>query len=87
LADDTLPSALREGAARQLAHLRELEAHLAECDREISQQARRSACTARRTLVRCRRAYRQRRRRHVVDASQFRCGRQFAAWLGLTPRQ
>jgi transposase len=23
----------------------------------------------------------------VVDAQQFRCGRQFAAWLGLTPRQ
>jgi transposase len=23
----------------------------------------------------------------VVDPGQFRCGRQFAAWLGLTPRQ
>jgi transposase len=23
----------------------------------------------------------------VIDAQQFRCGRQFAAWLGLTPRQ
>jgi transposase len=23
----------------------------------------------------------------VVDPQQFRCGRQFAAWLGITPRQ
>jgi transposase len=23
----------------------------------------------------------------VIDPQQFRCGRQFAAWIGLTPRQ
>ena len=40
LADEALPPALRRSVARQLEHLRELDAHLAECDREIAQQAR-----------------------------------------------
>ena len=88
LADDTLPTALREGLARQLAHLRELEAHLAACDREIAQQARddpRALRVARLCGVGALTASAV--AATVVDASQFRCGRQFAAWLGLTPRQ
>ena len=88
LADDTLPPALRHGVARQLAHLRELEAHLADCDREIAQQARddpRALRVARLSGVGALTA--SALAATVVDASQFRCGRQFAAWLGLTPRQ
>jgi transposase len=88
LADDTLPAALRRGLARQLAHLRELEVHLAECDREIAQQARddpRAVRLARLSGVGPLTASAV--AATVVDPAQFRCGRQFAAWLGLTPRQ
>ena len=88
LADETLPTALRQGVARQLAHLRELDAHLAACNREIAQQARddpRAVRVARLSGVGALTASAV--AATVVDASQFRCGRQFAAWLGLTPRQ
>jgi transposase len=60
LADETLPSALRRGVARQLEHLRELEAHLAECDREIAHDAATDPRAAGDALVRCRGAHRQR---------------------------
>ena len=88
LADETLPSALRRGVARQLEHLRELEAHLAECDREIAHDAA--------TDPRAQRVMRlsgvgaltaSAVAATVADPTQFRCGRQFAAWLGITPRQ
>jgi len=88
LADETLPPALRHGVARQLEHLRELDDHLAECDREIAQQARddpRALRVARLSGVGALTASAV--AATVVDPSQFRCGRQFAAWLGLTPRQ
>jgi transposase len=88
LADETLPAALRQGLARQLEHLRELETQLAACDREIAQQARddpRAIRVARLCGVGALTASAV--ATTVVDASQFRCGRQFAAWLGLTPRQ
>src|SRR4030095_7282415 len=64
------------------------ELHIAECDRDIALQAHDDP-----------RALRVARLSGVgvltasaitatdVDARQFRCGRQFAAWLGLTPRQ
>lgn len=88
LADESLPAALRHGVARQLEHLHELEAHLAECDRAIAQQARddpRAVRVARLSGVGALTASAV--AATVDDASQFRCGRQFAAWLGLTPRQ
>ena len=88
LADDTLPAALRRGVARQLNHLRELDQRIDECDREIAQdaaadpRARRAArlsgvgvLTASAVAA------------TVIDPQQFRCARQFAAWIGLTPRQ
>ena len=74
--------------ARQLEHLRELDAHLAECDREIAQQARddpRAVRVARLSGVGVLTASAV--AATVADPGQFRCGRQFAAWLGLTPRQ
>jgi transposase len=88
LADDALPGALRHCVARQLAHLRELEAHLADCDRDIARDVQADARAQR--LVRLSGvgvltagAFAA----TLVDPQQFRCGRQFAAWLGLTPRQ
>jgi transposase len=88
LADETLPVALRRGVGRQLDHLRQIDQLVAECDAEIAGDVRDDA-----------RAQRLARlcgvgvltasavAATVVDAHQFRCGRQFAAWIGLTPRQ
>ena len=88
LADDTLPPALRRGVARQLEHLRELDARIAECDREIAQDVRddpRAQRVMRLSGVGVLTAGAV--AATVADAHQFRCGRQFAAWLGITPRQ
>ncbi len=88
LANPALPGTLHTGIARQLEHLRELDAHIDECNREIAQQARddpRAVRIARLSGVGTLTASAV--TATVVDAAQFRCGRQFAAWLGLTPRQ
>jgi transposase len=88
LGDEALPAALRRGVARHLEHLRELDAHLADCDRDIAQDAAsdpRARRVARLSGVGVLTASAV--AATVVDPTQFRCGRQFAAWLGLTPRQ
>lgn len=88
LADETLPPALQRGVARQLEHLRTLDALIAECDRDIAQDVRddpRAQRAARLSGVGVLTAGAI--AATVVDAQQFRCGRQFAAWLGITPRQ
>ena len=88
LTDETLPTALRHGVAWQLEHLRALDTHLAACDREIARQARddpRAQRIARLSGVGVLTASAM--SATVADPGQFRCGRQFAAWLGLTPRQ
>ena len=88
LADETLPPALRRGVAWQLEHLREIEAHLADCDREIAQDTQadpRAQRVMRLSGVGVLTASAV--AATVADAHQFRCGRQFAAWLGITPRQ
>jgi len=88
LPDETLPAALRRGLARQLAHLRELDVHLADCDREIAQHAHEDPRAQR--LVRLSGVgvlTASAVAATVIDPWQFRCGRQFAAWIGITPRQ
>jgi transposase len=88
LTDETLPSALRRGVARQLEHLREIDVHLADCNQEIAQDARddpRAQRVARLSGVGVLTA--SAIAATVAEPQQFRCGRQFAAWLGLTPRQ
>jgi len=88
LADETLPATLRQCVARQLTHLRELDTHLADCDREVARDAQADPCAQR--VVRLSGVgvlTASAIAATVVDAQQFRCGRQFAAWLGLTPRQ
>ena len=88
LPDETLPAALRRGVAQQLEHLRELDAHLTACDREIAQQAHAEPRAQR--LVRLSGdgvLTASAVTAMVIDPQQFRCGRQFAAWIGLTPRQ
>lgn len=88
LTDETLPTTLRRGVARQLEHLRQIESHLAECDAEIAQEVRDDP-RARRLARLCGVGVLTAGAiaATVVDARQFRCGRQFAAWIGLTPRQ
>jgi transposase len=88
LTDETLPAALRRGVARQLDHLREPDVHLADCDGEIAQQAHDDPRAQRLALlsgvgVLTASAVTA----TVSDPQQFRCGRQFAARIGLTPRQ
>lgn len=88
LADETLPTALRRGVARALEHLHLIEALLADCDGEIARDARddpRALRAARLCGVGVLTA--SALSATVADPAQFRCGRQFAAWLGLTPRQ
>lgn len=88
LADETLPAALRRGVARQLEHLRELDAHVADCDRDIAEQVRDDPRARR--LVRLSGVgvlTASAVAATVIDPRQFRCGRQFAAWIGITPRQ
>lgn len=88
LADETLPVALRRGFARQLEHLRELDAKLADCDREIAQQVH-DDTRAQRLVRLCGVGMLTASAvaATVTHPQQFRCGRQFAAWIGLTPRQ
>ena len=88
LGEETLPATLRRGVTRQLDHLRELDTHLADCDREVAQQAREDPRAQR--LVRLSGVgvlTASAVTATVIDPQQFRCGRQFAAWLGITPRQ
>ena len=74
--------------ATGLTHVRELDARLADCDRDIARDVQSDARAQR--LLRLggigpltASAFAA----TVMDMQQFRCGRQFAAWLGLTPRQ
>ncbi|MGC1817211.1 MAG: transposase, partial [Casimicrobiaceae bacterium] len=76
------------GMARQLEHLRELDQRIDDCNREIAQDAA--------TAPRAQRAARlsgvgaltaSAVAATVADPQQLHCGRQFAAGLGLTPRQ
>jgi transposase len=88
LADETLPAALRRGVARELEHLREIDRLIDECDREIAQDVRddvRAQRLLRLTGVGVLTASAV--SATLADPNQFRCGRQFAAWLGITPRQ
>jgi transposase len=80
LADERLPGTLRQCIARQLAHLRELEDHLAECDRDIARDTQNDPRAQR--LVRLSGIgplTASALAATVIDAQQFRCGRQFAA--------
>jgi transposase len=76
------------GFARQLEHLRELDAKLADCDREIAQQVH-DDTRAQRLVRLCGVGMLTASAvaATVTHPQQFRCGRQFAAWIGLTPRQ
>ena len=88
LQEETLPPNLRRLLTQIDAQLQQLELLLAECDREIAQSAQGDEAATRLRAVAgvgiitadavC---------ASIGNAHDFRNGRQFAAWIGLTPRQ
>lgn len=85
---EQLPAALAQLVSRTLQHVRGLDEHIGELEQQIRQQARQDerACQVQQlkgigpmsasAVVST-----------VSDPATFRNGRQFAAWLGLVPRQ
>jgi transposase len=87
-AAETLPDIARRPIQDLCAHLRELDARVLAYDREIERLARQSE--AARRLMKIRGVGPLSALAIVATvgtARDFRSGRQFAAWLGLTPRQ
>jgi transposase len=88
LQEETLPPNLRCLLAQIDSKLQQLDLQLAECDREIAQSAHEDEAARRLQAVAgvgiitadavC---------ASVGNAHDFKNGRQFAAWMGLTPRQ
>lgn len=88
LQEETLPGNLRRLLVQIDAQLQQLDHQLALCDREIAQSARDDEAARRLQAVAgvgvitadavC---------ASVGNAHDFKNGRQFAAWMGLTPRQ
>lgn len=86
--DERLPVGVRAMVLEAREQLSALHARLARCDHEIARHAqehpgakRMKEITGIGTLTASAAAA------TVVDARSFACGRQFAAWLGLVPRQ
>src|SRR5712691_1861416 len=87
-AAEVLPGLARRAIDDLCAHLRDLDARIAAYDRELDQQARHSEAAQR--LMKIRGVGPMSALAIVAtvgNARDFRSGRQFAAWLGLTPRQ
>jgi transposase len=83
-----LPLLARRAIEDLCAHLRELDQRVLAYDQELEQQARQSEPARR--LMKIRGVGTLSALAIVAtvgDARDFRSGRQFAAWLGLTPRQ
>ncbi|MDP8568974.1 IS110 family transposase [Methylophilus aquaticus] len=87
-ADSTIPEGLRLAIEQSLQYLKTVHEQIALCDRQITLHVttqpaamRLTAMTGIGTLTASASVA------TVVDAKQFKNGRQFAAWLGLTPRQ
>lgn len=88
LQEEALPPSLRRLLAQIDAQLQQLDHQLTECDREIARSARDDEAARRVQEIAgvgiitadavC---------ASVGNAHDFRNGRQFAAWIGLTPRQ
>jgi transposase len=87
-AAEPLPALARRAIDDLCAHLRDLDARILTYDRELEQQARQSEAAQR--LMKIRGVGPMSALAIVAtvgNARDFRSGRQFAAWLGLTPRQ
>ena len=87
-AAETLPELARRAAEDLRAHLAALDERIVAFDRELERQARQSEAAQRLMSVRGIGPITAVAITATVgNARDFRSGRQFAAWLGLTPRQ
>jgi len=87
-ATEALPQIARRAIEDLCGHLRDLDSRILGYDRELEQQARQSESAQR--LMKIRGVGPLSALAIVAtvgNARDFRSGRQFAAWLGLTPRQ
>jgi len=88
LQEEGLPPNLRRLLIQIDAQLQQLELLLAECDREIAQSARDDEAARRlRAVAGVGVITADAVSASVGNAHDFKNGRQFAAWMGLTPRQ
>lgn len=88
LQEETLPPNLRRLLIQIDMQLQQLEMQLAECDREIAQSARDDEAARRLQAVSGVGVITADAvSASVGNAHDFKNGRQFAAWIGLTPRQ
>lgn len=85
---ESLPELVRGGIAQMRAHLTVLDGLIADLDRQLTGMARQSEPATRLMTIRGIGPITALAIVAAVgDAREFKNGRQFAAWLGLTPRQ
>jgi transposase len=88
LHDERLPQAVRELVRAAREHLQLVHQRIAECDRAIGLSCRSDPATKRvQELCGVGQTGADAAVATIGDARAFKNGRQFAAWLGLTPRQ
>jgi transposase len=86
--DARLPAGMRAIVLEMREELAALHARLARCDQEIARHVHAQPEAKRMTeMTGIGQLTASAITATVVDAKQFSCGRQFAAWLGLVPRQ
>src|SRR5690606_38935403 len=87
-ATDAIPSIARQAVADLCDHLRELDKRIQSYDRQLNEHARQSEPAQRLMKIRGIGPLSALAMVSTVgNARDFRSGRQFAAWLGLTPKQ
>ena len=85
---DELPALAQRALSDLLAHMRTLDERIGEYERELEHHARRDARAKRiQALSGVGPISASAIVSSVADAHEFKNGRQFAAWLGLTPKQ
>ena len=86
--DERLPIGVRAMVIETREQLTALHTRLAHCDQEIARHAHAHPGAKRmKEIIGIGTLTASAAAATVVDAKSFRCGRQFAAWLGLVPRQ
>jgi len=86
--DINTPVGVRSAIEQTLQYLKELHAQLAQCDQQIAQHLKTQPDAKRLTeMVGIGSLTASAISSTVVDAKHYKNGRQFAAWLGLVPRQ
>jgi transposase len=87
-ADMSIPSGLRLAIAHTLQYLSELHQQIARCDQQIHAHVKSQPAALRLTeMTGIGTLTASATSAMVVDAKHYQNGRQFAAWLGLVPRQ